>query len=141
MPDPVPGPKPEFEIPGLEFAGEVTTAGSRADGFAAGDRVMGLLSGGGYAEKVALHHRLVLRIPASVSFEGAASLPEAFVIAHDVLSQCGLVCGESVLVPDAVGSGVGSAAIQVARAMGGRRASAPPAPGGSTVDAMFITLT
>ncbi len=114
---PQPGPKPEFEIPGLEFAGEVIAAGSRTEGFAAGDRVMGLLTGGGYAEKVALHHRLVSRIPATVSFEEAAALPEAFITAHDALLQCALVCGESVLV-HAVGSGVGTAAIQVARVMG-----------------------
>lgn len=114
---PQPGPRPEFEIPGLEFAGEVIAVGSRADGFAAGDRVMGLLSGGGYAEKVALHHRLVAPVPASVSFEEAAALPEAFITAHDALAQCALVCGESVLV-HAVGSGVGTAAIQIARAMG-----------------------
>jgi len=114
---PPPGPKPEFEIPGLEFAGEVIGAGERIDGFAAGDRVMGLLAGGGYAERVALHHRLVCRIPQTLSFEQAASLPEAFITAHDALVQCGLVCGESLLV-HAAGSGVGTAVLQVARAIG-----------------------
>lgn len=114
---PQPGPGSDFEIPGLEFAGEVLAAGSRSSGFSAGDRVMGLLSGGGYGEMVALHHRLVSRIPEAMAFEQAASLPEAFITAHDALVQCGLQCGESVLI-HAVGSGVGTAAVQVARVMG-----------------------
>ena len=114
---PQPGPKPEFEVPGLEFAGEVVARGSRVTGFAEGDRVMGLLAGGGYAEKVVVHERLASRIPDGLSFEEAAAVPEAFITAHDALVQCSLVCGESVLV-HAAGSGVGTAAIQVARAMG-----------------------
>lgn len=114
---PQPGPKAEFEVPGLEFAGEVEAAGSRVMGFAPGDRVMGLLAGGGYAEKIVVHHRLASRIPDALSFEQAASVPEAFITAHDALVQCSLVCGETVLV-HAAGSGVGTAAVQVARAMG-----------------------
>lgn len=114
---PQPGPKPEFEVPGLEFAGDVVARGSRVTGWAEGDRVMGLLAGGGYAERVVVHERLASRIPANLSFEDAAAVPEAFITAHDALVQCSLVCGESVLV-HAAGSGVGTAAIQVAKAMG-----------------------
>jgi NADPH:quinone reductase len=114
---PQPGPKPEFEIPGLEFAGEVLATGARVVSFAVGDRVMGLLAGGGYCEKVVVHERLASRIPDSLSFEDAAAIPEAFITAHDALLQCSFTCGESVLV-HAAGSGVGTAAIQVARAMG-----------------------
>lgn len=114
---PQPGPKPEFEIPGLEFAGVVDCAGSRVSGFGEGDRVMGLLAGGGYAEKIVVHHRLVSKIPDALTFEQAAAVPEAFITAHDALTQCGMVCGETVLV-HAAGSGVGTAAIQVARTMG-----------------------
>jgi NADPH2:quinone reductase len=114
---PQPGPKPEFEIPGLEFAGEVAAAGARVVSFAVGDRVMGLLAGGGYCEKVVVHERLASRIPDALSFEDAAAIPEAFITAHDALLQCSLVCGETVLV-HAAGSGVGTAAIQVAKAMG-----------------------
>jgi len=114
---PQPGPKPEFEVPGLEFAGEVVARGSRVTVWAEGDRVMGLLAGGGYAEKVVVHERLASRIPERLSFENAAAVPEAFITAHDALVQCSLVCGESVLV-HAAGSGVGTAAIQVAKAMG-----------------------
>lgn len=114
---PQPGPKPEFEIPGLEFAGEVASTGSRVTGFEEGDRVMGLLAGGGYAEKILVHHRLVSKIPDSLTFAQAAAVPEAFITAHDALSQCAMVCGERVLV-HAAGSGVGTAAIQIAGVMG-----------------------
>jgi putative PIG3 family NAD(P)H quinone oxidoreductase len=114
---PQPGPKPEHDIPGLEFAGEVACVGARVDGFAIGDRVMGILSGASYAEKVVTHHRLAVHIPKGLSWQEAAAIPEAFITAHDALSQCGLGCGESVLV-HAVGSGVGAAAVQVAGVMG-----------------------
>jgi NADPH2:quinone reductase len=114
---PQPGPRPEFEIPGLEYAGEVVATGARVVSFAVGDRVMGLLAGGGYCEKVVVHERLASRIPDPLSFEDAAAIPEAFITAHDALLQCSLVAGETVLV-HAAGSGVGTAAIQVAKAMG-----------------------
>jgi putative PIG3 family NAD(P)H quinone oxidoreductase len=114
---PQPGPKPEHDIPGLEYAGEVVGVGARVEGFAVGDRVMGILSGASYAEKIVTHHRLAVRVPASLSWHEAAAIPEAFITAHDALSQCGLGCGESVLV-HAVGSGVGAAAVQVAGVMG-----------------------
>jgi NADPH:quinone reductase len=114
---PQPGPKPEFEIPGLEFAGEVLTAGGRVQGFAGGDRVMGLLAGGGYAEQVVIHHRLALKVPENLSWQEAGATPEVYITAHDALRQCDLVAGESVLI-HAAGSGVGVAAIQIAKVMG-----------------------
>ncbi|HET9062737.1 MAG TPA: NAD(P)H-quinone oxidoreductase [Candidatus Binatia bacterium] len=114
---PQPGPKPEHDIPGLEYAGEVVGVGARVEGFAVGDRVMGILSGASYAEKIVTHHRLAVRVPASLSWHEAAAIPEAFITAHDALSQSGLGCGESVLV-HAVGSGVGAAAVQIAGVMG-----------------------
>ncbi|MCL6644931.1 MAG: NAD(P)H-quinone oxidoreductase [Dehalococcoidia bacterium] len=114
---PQPGPKPAFEIPGLEYAGEVIAVGERVEGFAVGDRVMGLLAGGGYAELVATHHRLAVKVPAALSWEEAGGTPEVFITAHDALLQCGLVAGERVLI-HAAGSGVGVAAIQVAKVMG-----------------------
>src|SRR5688572_6581267 len=64
---PQPGPKPEFDVPGLEFAGEVVSMGGRVEGFAAGDRVMGLLSGQGYAERVVVHCRQAMKVPGSLS--------------------------------------------------------------------------
>ena len=114
---PQPGPKPEFEIPGLEFAGEVVSAGARVDGFAPGDRVMGLLAGGGYAEQVVVHQRVAMKVPANLSWEEAGGTPEVYITAHDALRQCDLLAGESVLV-HAAGSGVGVAAVQIAKVMG-----------------------
>ncbi len=114
---PAPEPKLAHDVPGLEFAGEVVRAGARVVGFKAGDRVMGILGSGGYAERVVTHHRLAVRVPERLSWQEAASVPEAFITAHDALVQCGLVSGESVLV-HAVGSGVGVAAVQIASVMG-----------------------
>lgn len=114
---PQPGPKPAFEIPGLEYAGEVVAAGERVEGFAVGDRVMGLLAGGGYAELVATHHRLAVKVPDTLSWEEAGATPEVYITAHDALLQCGLAAGERVLI-HAAGSGVGVAAVQIAKVMG-----------------------
>jgi putative PIG3 family NAD(P)H quinone oxidoreductase len=114
---PQPGPKPAFEIPGLEYAGEVIAVGERVEGFAVGDRVMGLLAGGGYAELVATHYRLAVKVPDVLSWEEAGATPEVFITAHDALLQCGLAAGERVLI-HAAGSGVGVAATQIARVMG-----------------------
>ena len=114
---PQPGPPPPVEIPGLEFAGEIVEVGSRAERFRPGDRVMGILSGGSYAEQVVTHERLATAVPEGIGWSEAAAIPEAFITAHDALSQCGLACGDSVLV-HAAGSGVGVAVIQVARVMG-----------------------
>ncbi len=114
---PQPGPKPAHEIPGMEYAGEVTAVGARVEGFVPGDRVMGLLAGGGYAEQVVTHFRLAMKAPASLSWEEAGATPEVYITAHDALLQCGLVAGESVLI-HAAGSGVGVAAVQIAKMMG-----------------------
>ena len=114
---PQPGPKPAHDIPGLEFAGEVTQIGDRVQGFGLGDRVMGLLAGGGYAEQVVTHQRLAMKVPENLSWHEAGATPEVYITAHDALLQCGLVAGESVLI-HAAGSGVGVAAIQIAKMMG-----------------------
>jgi putative PIG3 family NAD(P)H quinone oxidoreductase len=115
-----PPPRGESEILGLEFAGEVEAAGPRAPGFARGDRVFGLLAGGGCAELVKTHHRMALPIPDNFSYEMAAAVPEAFFTAEDNLfAQGGLASGETVLV-HAGASGVGTAAIQLARDRGAR---------------------
>jgi NADPH2:quinone reductase len=114
---PQPGPKPEHEIPGLEYTGVVAATGSRVERFKKGDRVMGLLAGGGYAEQVVTHERLASPVPASLDFVQAASLPEAGITAHDALEQARVAAGETVLV-HAVGSGVGIAALQIAKALG-----------------------
>lgn len=107
------------DIPGLEFAGEVEALGPDAIGtLKVGDRVFGIVGGGGQAEYVVSHERMVVPIPANLDFVEAAAVPEVFYTAHDALElQAGTQPGERVLI-HAVGSGVGSAAVQIARAMG-----------------------
>ena len=106
------------DVPGLEIAGEVEAVGPDAGRLAVGDRVFGLVGGGGYAEAVVAHERALARIPERLSFEQAAAVPEAFITAHDaIVGQAGLAGGECLLV-HAVGSGVGTAAVQLGRALG-----------------------
>jgi NADPH2:quinone reductase len=106
------------DIPGLEIAGEVEALGDGVERLAIGDRVFGLVGGGGYAEAVVSHERALAKIPDGMSFEHAAAVPEAFITAHDaIVGQAGLRGGETLLV-HAVGSGVGTAAVQLARALG-----------------------
>lgn len=113
-----PGSPPD--IPGLEIAGEVDAVGEDVTELAAGDRVFGLVGGGGYAEHVTAHARTLARMPEGMSFTDAAAVPEAFVTAWDAMvDQAGLSAGDTVLV-HAAGSGVGTAAIQIARALGAR---------------------
>jgi NADPH:quinone reductase-like Zn-dependent oxidoreductase len=104
------------DIPGLEIAGEVDAVGDGAVEFARGDRVFGIVGGGSYAEQVVVHSRTLARIPDGMSFADAAAVPEAFVTAWDAMvNQARLSAGEIVLV-HAVGSGVGSAGLQLAQA-------------------------
>lgn len=115
---PQPGPAPAHEIPGLELAGRVAARGERAELWAIGDEVMGIVSGGGYAEKIAVHERQLLRVPASVGLPEAAAIPEVFLTAWDALVvQGGLTSGRWALV-HAGASGVGTAAIQLCKAIG-----------------------
>jgi len=105
-------------IPGLEFAGIVEEIGSEVWDVKPGDRVMGLLSGGGYAAKIAVEERMLLPIPESLSFEEAAAIPEVFATAYDALVlQLNLRIGERLLI-HAVASGVGLAALQLAKTAG-----------------------
>lgn len=115
---PAPEPAPEYEIPGLEFSGTVERVGSRVTRWQPGDRVFGLLSGGGYAEKVVTHEAMALPVPDGLSLPEAAGVAEVFFTAYDAIVYRGhLRVGERILI-HAGGSGVGSAAIQLARAMG-----------------------
>ena len=108
------------DIPGLEIAGEVDAVGLGVTELAKGDRVFGVVGGGGYAEAVCVHARTLARIPDGLDFTQAAGIPEAFVTAYDAMViQGGLAAGDVVLV-HAVGSGVGTAAVQIARAIGAR---------------------
>lgn len=108
------------EIPGLEFAGRVVAVGERATMWQVGDRVMGIEAGGAYAERIATHERQLLAVPASLSLTDAAAVPEVFLTAWDALVlQGGLTSGRWALV-HAGASGVGTAAIQIAGAIGAR---------------------
>jgi len=106
------------DIPGLELAGVVEALGEGAARFAEGDRVMGIAGGGGQAELAVVHERQLMPVPDAVGFPEAGGLPEVFTTAHDaVFTQAGLRIGERLLVHGGAG-GVGTAAIQLARAAG-----------------------
>jgi NADPH2:quinone reductase len=106
-------------IPGLEYAGEIDALGPDVvTSIKPGDRVFGIVGGGGQAEYVITHERLAVRIPGNLDFASAAAVPEAFITAHDALiTQAHALPGERILI-HAVGSGVGTAAVQLAHAMG-----------------------
>jgi putative PIG3 family NAD(P)H quinone oxidoreductase len=109
-----------MDVPGLDYAGEVIAVGSRVHRFRVGDRVMGLVGSGAWAEQVVVHEREALPIPEGLDFIQAAALPEVYFTAFDALVlQGGLRMGETVLV-HAVASGVGTAAAQLCRALGAR---------------------
>ena len=115
-----PGPPMVHEIPGLEIAGRVVFTGDRAGRWSIGDAVMGIVGGGAYAERIAVHERQLLPVPPSIALEDAGAVPEVFVTAWDALVlQGGLTAGRVALV-HAGASGVGTAAIQIARAIGAR---------------------
>jgi NADPH:quinone reductase len=116
---PAPPDAPQ-DIPGLELAGEVLQAGPRANRFNPGDRVMGIVAGGGQAELAVVHERILMPVPDNLDWPAAGGVPEVFTTAHDgVFSQAGLKAGERLLVHGGAG-GVGTAAIQLGRAAGAR---------------------
>jgi NADPH2:quinone reductase len=108
------------EIPGLEYAGVVRAVGERVTLWSPGDRVMGIESGACYAELVTTHERQALRVPDGIDLADAAAIPEVFLTAWDALVlQGGLTSGRWALV-HAGASGVGTAGIQIAKAIGAR---------------------
>jgi NADPH:quinone reductase len=112
-----PPPGAPSDVAGLEFAGEVVEQGEGAH-MPLGERVFGLVDGGAHAEYVAVPEVLLVRVPPQLDWVQAAAVPEAFITAHDALITQGAgVTGEHVLI-HAVGSGVGTAAAQLARALG-----------------------
>ncbi|WP_320672195.1 zinc-binding dehydrogenase [Patulibacter defluvii] len=111
-----PGSPPD--IPGLEFAGEVVARGRDAERFADGARVMGIVGGGGQAELLVVHERQAMPVPAGLDWPAAGGFSEVVTTAHDALvTQAGLRPGERLLVHGAAG-GVGTAAVQLGRAIG-----------------------
>lgn len=116
---PVP-PGVSAEISGMEYAGDVDSLGASAALWKTGDRVMGIVGGAGHAEYLCVHEREAMPAPSKLSWEDVAAIPEAFLTAYDALfNRLGLRPGETVLI-HAVGSGVGTAALQIARVAGAR---------------------
>ncbi|MFN2476673.1 MAG: NAD(P)H-quinone oxidoreductase [Chthoniobacterales bacterium] len=114
---PAPAGYPQ-DIPGLEFAGEVEALGDAATQWKIGDRVFGITAGGGQAEFVVVPESNLARIPDELEWVEAGAMPEVFITAHDALfTQARLAKGERVLI-HAAGSGVGTAAVQLAHAAG-----------------------
>jgi putative PIG3 family NAD(P)H quinone oxidoreductase len=105
-------------IPGLEYAGEVEELGEGVTRWRRGDRVMGLVGGGAQAEAVVVHEDEAMPLPAQLSFVEGAAVPEVFLTAYDALvTRARVTGGERVLI-HAVGSGVGTAATQIAKHLG-----------------------
>src|SRR5713101_1451446 len=114
---PAPPDAPQ-DILGMEFAGEVAAVGAHVQMWQPGQRVFGIAGGGCQAEYIVAHERMLAEIPANLSWNEAAAVPEVFITAHDALWKlAGLASGENVLI-HAIGSGVGIAAVQLVRARG-----------------------
>jgi putative PIG3 family NAD(P)H quinone oxidoreductase len=119
-PDPTKALGDSLEILGLEYAGVVAAVGDRVLDWRAGDQVMGIDTGGAYAEQLVTHSRLALPVPPGLALADAAAVPEVFITAWDALVvQGGLTSGRWALV-HAGASGVGTASIQIAKAIGAR---------------------
>lgn len=112
---PAPDGFPE-RIPGLEFAGEVSETGEAVKKFKSGDRVFGITAGGAQAEFTLTDESLLVKIPENLSFTQAAAIPEAFITAHDAIFTQGELKENETLLIHAAGSGVGLAALQLAKA-------------------------
>ena len=115
-----PPPGAPADIPGLEVAGVVAATGPGVRAWKPGDRVFGLVGGGGLADRVVVHERHVAAVPGNLADDLAAAVPEAYITAHDALfTQCGLQMGETLLVNGANGA-VGSAGARLGLAAGAR---------------------
>jgi NADPH:quinone reductase len=128
-----PPPPGASEVLGLECSGVVVAVGRSVTRFAVGARVMALLAGGGYAERVVVHEEIALPVPERLSFEEAAAVPEAFLTASEaLLTEAEVRAGQVVLVT-AAASGVGSAAVQIAKLRGAFVVGSASAPKLETV--------
>ncbi len=115
-----PGPPMPQEIPGMELSGRIVGHGERVSPQRLGEEVMAIVGGGAYAERIAVHERQVMAVPESVSVADAAAIPEVFITAFDALVVQGGLRSGGVALVHAGGSGVGTAAIQIAKAVGAR---------------------
>lgn len=113
-----PPPGAPTDVPGLEVAGEVVSVGEHVLDLRPGDRVMGLIAGGGLADRVVVHERCVVKVPDRIDELHAGATPEGFITAHDAIrTQAALTSGEVIVVNGATG-GVGTAAVQIALTCG-----------------------
>jgi putative PIG3 family NAD(P)H quinone oxidoreductase len=113
-----PPPAGSSSIIGLEIAGKIEAKGKNCQEWKTGERVFCLLSGGGYAEYVAVNREMAMKIPENLSYQEAAAIPEAYLTAfQSIVRLSNLQAGQSILI-HAGASGVGSAAIQIARQIG-----------------------
>ena len=115
-----PPPSGESEILGLEIAGIVKSVGDEVAGFSRGDRVFGLIGGGGYAEQAIIDYRMAIPLPEGWSFEQAAAIPEVFFTANETLFTLGRLRRNETVLIHAGGSGVGTAGTQMAHQIGAR---------------------
>ncbi len=112
-----PPPPGASHIPGLEIAGTVITTGDQVASWKQGDRVFGLIPGGGYAEKAVLHQHMAMEIPSTLSFEEAAAIPEVFLTAYQAIFWLAALQKKERILIHAGASGVGTAAIQLAKSL------------------------
>lgn len=115
-----PPPSGESEILGLEIAGTVEAMGDEVTGFSRGDRVFGLIGGGGYAEQAIIDYRMAILLPEGWSFEQAAAIPEVCFTAGETLFTLGRLRQNETVLIHAGGSGVGTAGTQMAHQIGAR---------------------
>ena len=115
-----PPPPGDSEVLGLEIAGTISATGNAVKGVSKGDRVFGLVGGGGYAEQAVIDYRMAMPMPDDWTFEQAAAVPEVFFTASDnIFTQGGLSAGETILI-HAGGSGVGTAGVQISHHAGAK---------------------
>jgi putative PIG3 family NAD(P)H quinone oxidoreductase len=117
------GARPDYGdslLPGLEVAGEVAAIGPGATGVRPGDRVMAVVGGGAYAEFARVDARMCMPVPAHLSYIEAAAIPEVFITAHEALVHLGGIEPGSWALIHAAAGGVGSAAVQLAHALGAK---------------------
>ena len=110
-----PGPEAEFEIPGIEFSGIIESSGADANRYPDGTKVMGIVSGGGYAEYLVADERQIMPIPSNIPLVDAAAIPEVWITAFDALIDKGNLQTSQKCLIHAGGSGVGTASIQIAK--------------------------
>lgn len=115
-----PPPEGESDILGLELAGDVEAWGDGVQGFSKGQRVFGLVGGGGYAEYALIDHQMAMPIPEGWSYTEAAAVPEVFFTANETVFVLGALLGSESVLIHAGGSGVGTAAIQMAGHIGAK---------------------